>query len=174
MKLIPLSKNSKNPEVKGKYFAKVDDDDYEFLMKWGWSASYSKRAKTYIATRSIRRKDTNGKIVKGTIYMHRIIMNTPDGLEVDHADHDTLNNQKRNLRNCTNSENQYNKFKRSGTSSKYIGVCKSKKANKWQSAIKGDGKTIFLGYFDNEIDAAITYNVQAKIRHGEFAVLNRV
>lgn len=39
------------------------------------------------------------------ISMHRIIMDTPEGLFVDHINHDTLNNRRHNLRNVTKKEN---------------------------------------------------------------------
>ena len=47
-------------------------------------------------------------------------MDTPNNLEVDHIDHNGLNNQKSNLRNCTPQQNNYNK--NSSGSSKYSGV----------------------------------------------------
>jgi hypothetical protein len=44
-------------------------------------------------------------------------------------------------------------------SSKYTGVCWAKHANKWQSYIKVNGKTISLGFFTNELEA---YNMRKK------------
>ena len=39
----------------------------------------------------------------------RLLMNTPDELEVDHINHDTNDLRKCNLRNCTKEQNSYNK-----------------------------------------------------------------
>ena len=38
-----------------------------------------------------------------------------------------------------------------------IFIWRSKKYKKWQSQIKKDGKTIFLGRYNNELDASIAY-----------------
>lgn len=40
--------------------------------------------------------------------------------------------------------------------------------------ISYDSKTVWLGYFDDEDDAAIAYNLASMKYHGEFAVLNTV
>ncbi|MFJ7407045.1 MULTISPECIES: AP2 domain-containing protein [unclassified Lysinibacillus] len=44
------------------------------------------------------------------------------------------------------------------TSSKYKGVCWSKRNNKWVAAIKKNGKQKHLGYFKSEDEAAKAYN----------------
>lgn len=78
--------------------ALVDDEDYDFLMQWKWHAHkdyYSEDV--YYAGRRDYSCGGNGKSVQ----MHRVIMKTPINLCVDHIDHNTLNNQKNNLRNCS-------------------------------------------------------------------------
>lgn len=44
-----------------------------------------------------------------TLYMHRLILGPPDGMETDHINHDGLDNRRANLRACTGSQNQLNK-----------------------------------------------------------------
>ncbi len=39
------------------------------------------------------------------VYMHRVIMGNPPGKEIDHINHNGLDNRKRNLRICQHREN---------------------------------------------------------------------
>ena len=79
--------------------------------------------------------------------MHSVIAKTPKGLETDHIDGDTLNNQKRNLRVCTKSQNQHNRKISSNNKSGFKGVSYNKKNKKWQADIQCNGVKIYLGYF---------------------------
>jgi len=92
----------------------VDDEDYEYLNQWKWYAH--KQGNTFYAKRYYHfgRKTNRIKI------MHREIMNTPLHLEVHHIDHNGLNNQRSNLRNCTHGQNQYSRTNK--RRSKYVGV----------------------------------------------------
>jgi len=160
MKLIPLVTTK---EVK--YYAQVDDEDYDYLMQWKWCVSRPKKGIVY-ALRS--RKDSNGKTLP-QIRMHRDILNVTDkNLDVDHKDHNTLNNQKSNLRIATRAQNSFNRKPRG--KSKYLGV--SWVANRWLSTIVCGSEYYYLGRFKNEEDAARARDKKAKEIHGEFANLN--
>jgi hypothetical protein len=87
-------------------FAIVDDEDYDFINQWKWTAVKNKNGNWY-ALRQVR-VDKHSVYV----YMHRQIMNTPSDLVVDHIDHNGLNNQKDNLRNCTQKENLRNRLRK--------------------------------------------------------------
>ena len=110
--------------------------------------------------------------------MHRIIMNTPPYMQVDHIDHNGLNNQKDNLRNCSHAENMCNR--RSSGGSQYLGVSQHRvSANGkvylyFQAYIQADNKNMYIGSFSTEDEAAIAYNEAAHKYHGEFANLNIV
>ena len=94
MKKIPLSQQGKN---KGKYFALVDDEDYEKDPKARWSFNpngYAERKK--------------GKTIER---LHGFIMDCPKGKEVDHINGNKLDNRKCNLRICTQHQNSFNKNK---------------------------------------------------------------
>ncbi len=103
-------------------------------------------------------------------YMHRLIFNSS---LVDHKDRDGLNNTRENLRNATASQNNANSHKRGiYPTSRFKGVywCNLK----WRSRIRINSNRIHLGYFDNELSAAIAYDVAAISLFGEFACTNEM
>lgn len=156
MKQIPLGQDK---------FALVDDEDYDYLMQWNW---HLKTPKNNENTCYATRKDGNK-----SIKMHREIMKFPLS-RIDHKDRNGLNNQKDNLRKCTHAQNMRNRRKKSGCSSQFKGVTWCKELQKWKGKITFDGKIIHIGYFDNEIDAALAYNVKAIELFGQFALLNEI
>jgi HNH endonuclease/AP2 domain len=105
-----------------------------------------------------------------TLVAERMNMILKDDEEIDHKDRNRLNNQRDNLRSATRQEQVQNTTKRKNTASKYKGVSWWK--NKWKARIVINGKSIHLGYFDNEEDAARAYDRAAKRAFGEFMVLN--
>lgn len=63
-------------------------------------------------------------------------------------------------------------IKTKNKTSKLKGVSRYKSSQKWCTRISIKGKTIFLGCFQNEKEAAIAYDKKAKELFGEFAKLN--
>lgn len=159
MKLIYLRKSLQ--------FAMVDDDDFDFLQKFKWYLSpqgYAHRHKT---------KKMKDGIESAVLLMHRLIVNAPDGSDVDHVNRETLDNRKLNLRVCSRSQNSMNRPKQPGVfSSQFKGVSLDKARNKWQAHIHFNKKHIAIGRFENELDAARAYDQLAKTCFGEFATLN--
>jgi hypothetical protein len=150
--------------------ALVDDEDYEYLNQWKWHAQ--KDGNRFYALRtpplnSIAK--TGSKVIR----MHRIIMNTPGGLEVDHIDHNGLNNQKHNMRNCTKKQNTQNMAKRINKIG-FIGVSFRKERNRFVAYVSDniEGRKKHLGYYKTAIDAAKVRDIAAKQYYGEFANLN--
>lgn len=142
-------------------FAIVDAEDYPALAEYEWFAK-SAGSHVYAA-----RKD-KGKVLK----MHREILNAPSHLLVDHIDHSGLNNRRANLRLATCAQNSRNQKKTAMATSKYKGVCWSRRYRKWAAQITADRKNYHLGYFNSETDAAHAYDKAAKKLHRAFAVLN--
>ena len=158
----------------GKYTL-IDDEDYERVSQYKWCTYYSKHTSSFYAVRGIRL--SNGKWT--TQQMHRFIMNVPNGLHIDHINHDTLDNRKENLRVVTNSQNQMNQKKHrtyagKKTSSIYKGVYWDKQHKKWRAYIQVNGKLIYLGSFRSEDYAALVYNRTARHYFGKYALINEV
>src|SRR6266702_8265358 len=98
------------------YVAIVDDDDYELVSRFKWQACVRKH--TVYAQRYIRRPD--GK--KTAQLLHRMLMNVTDpAIQIDHRDHDGLNNTRSNLRVCSHAENQHNTRKHNDGRSRFKG-----------------------------------------------------
>lgn len=158
MKKIPLTQGQE---------AKVSDHCFDYYSQWKWQAHYDPKMQSYYAVRS----DYSGGKQK-TIWMHCDIMKTPKGMMCDHKDHDTLNNQDDNLRNCTNSQNQWNGKIRIDNKSGYKGVSYHKSTKKWIAQLQKDGnRALFKRYQTAEL-AAHAYDEKARELFGEFAVLN--
>ena len=86
---------------------------------------------------------------KGLVF-HRWIMKCPNHLEVDHFNHDTLNNTRGNIRNVTKSVNLRNRREevlRSSNTSGHKGVCFHKSSRKWIVQKMLDGKVCHFGSF---------------------------
>lgn len=97
--------------------------------------------------------------IDGVIYLeHRVVwlyFNDTNPDEVDHKDQDKLNNRIENLRAATHGQNQRNVKSRG--SSKWMGV--SAYQGRWKAQTRKDGKVQYIGFFDNEEDAALAYNL---------------
>ena len=112
--------------------------------------------------------------------LHRLIAETfipnPDNLPlIDHINRDKTNNSIANLRWVTNQQNCMNQSKsKNTTSSLHKGVYWDKQHKKWRSQIMIDGKTINLGRFNSEEEAARKYDQKALELFGEFSVLNNI
>ena len=156
--------------TKGKV-ALVDDEDYVWLSQWKWCAHkcvYKTRVVWYA------KRGLGFKYDKRTIFMHQEVAGVIGILKVDHRDGDGLNNQRNNLRPATTRQNGHNRRKSSfeRQTSQFKGVYWNKRDGRWMASITVEGRKWFLGYFDEEQDAAKAYDKAAKQAFGEFALLN--
>lgn len=152
MKTIPLSRG---------LVACVDDADLDFLSRYSWYANDKGYAVTNV--------QVNGK--KTVRRMHRMLLGVAEGKDVDHADRNRLNNCRANLRPCTRQDNLRNQCKRAG-SSQYKGVYWMAANGKWRAKIGVDRKSLHLGLYDTEQEAALAYDRAALMHFGEFARTN--
>lgn len=131
---------------------KLDLEDVEKVKELGsWHAIYDSTLQTpsyYICHRKV-----NQKCYK----LHRFITNCPEDMEVDHINHDTLDNRKSNLRVCTHFENQQNLRSKS---TEKTGVYQ-RKNGRWVASISKN-KERFTKEFKYKEDA-IKYRKQMEL-----------
>jgi hypothetical protein len=92
---------------------------------------------------------------------------------VDHINGNQDDNRVENLRWATQHQQTQNTKKHPG-SNKYKGVNFVKNNNNWRVVIRVNGKQIWIGAFESEIDGAKAYNEAAIKYHGDFACLNKI
>ena len=152
-KLIPLTRGQN---------AIVDDEDHEWLSQWKWGVLDHRGYAV--------RKNSKGKAT----WMHRLIINAPNGMQVDHINGDTLDNRRANLRLVTSQQNRMNQRLRSDNKTGYKGVFIKKKTGKYTAKIQCGNVIRNLGCFTSAHDAARAYNKAARDLFGEYAYLNNV
>lgn len=162
MRTIPLTKG---------YVTTVDDEDYERMNGNSWCAILSTGGLVYAGRGATKTERDAGE--PRIVLLHRKLFGITGDLsvEVDHRNHDGLDNRRENLRVCTKSQNQGNQRKTRG-SSRYKGVAWHKRKGKWRAAIATDGRSRHLGYYVDETEAAMAYDRAALAQWGEFAHVN--
>lgn len=140
----------------------VDDEDFEYLnqFKWNFNSRYVVRNKHNKCYGKCKGKGCS------KVFMHRLIMKTPIGMETDHINGNTLDNSKENLRACTRRQNSYNMkaFNKSGLKGVYYD------RGGWSVQINYK----YIGRFKTKEEAALAYNEVAVKDFGEYARLNQV
>lgn len=145
----------------------IDECDRHILDGGKWYL----RPKKYLYGRM------NNDPTRKLVFLHRLIMNPPPGLFVDHINGDKLDNRRQNLRVVNKSQNQMNITKYKNKTSIYKGVHAHKQhADKygvfWVAKYKRDSKNRSIGFFKSEVEAAMAYDIYARLIFGEYARLN--
>jgi hypothetical protein len=133
-----------------------------------WKESAAKKVKNKIA--GSFNKSTGYWIVifnyKNYLY-HRILWiflngEIPEGMELDHINHDKLDNRIENLRLVSHAENNRNASIHKNSTSGVPGVSWHKHIKKWYARIHINKKRIHLGYFNNKADAYVVYKAACR------------
>ena len=137
----------------------VDPVDFRSMLKIKWHAFRNHSSGWY----------ARGKVGGRHVFMHNLITGVKG---VDHRDGNGLNNTRSNLRPATAQQNSRNKKKTSAPStSRFKGVYLFR-TGRWRAMISSEGVQVSIGFFPSEIEAALAYDREAKVKHGEFANLN--
>jgi hypothetical protein len=142
--------------TKGKYTI-VDNWNFEWLNQHKWFAK--KNGTKWYAMRK-----------PGPHPMHKEILNLRigDNIIIDHINQNSLDNREHNLRIANNSINAQNKKLLNKTGFRGL----TWKNNKWQVEIGFNRRKVYIGRFNNVVDAAKAYDKKAKELFGKFAATN--
>lgn len=124
----------KNQNIVG--YAQIDIDDVEKCKKYKWHMRKSRNTNYVITTINQKTK----------IHLHRFILNYTGTKDVDHLDHNGLNNRKINLEiksHANNLRNQHGQRR---------GIRKTS-SNKYCACITKNYKTFYLGTYDTYEEA---------------------
>lgn len=162
MKKIALTHNK---------YAFIDEEDYDLVKNYVWVASLSRKIRYY--ARTFVKLEIGDKKTSCLHLQHVIVGTPPTGKRLFFKDGDPLNCQKSNLEFVTYgqaSHSYYHKDKH----------CKNAKENfrgvtvSYTARIGYNNKSLILGTFDSELNAALAYNRKALELFGEKAVLNTI
>lgn len=137
------------------YDVLVDDLDYKPLASIRWSISGHGYART-----------------SSGIYMHRLIMDTPQCMATDHINGNRLDNRRSNLRVCTHKQNSMNTGRHKDNKSGAVGVYWNSSTRRWIAVIQLSGKSTYIGSFRSIEDAIVARDKVAVAARGSYARLN--
>lgn len=151
------------------HVAIIDDEDADLVVGFKWYPMKTQEGKVYAAG---WKHMPPGRFF---VHLHRLIANAQPGEIVDHVDRNPLNCRRNNLRRATRQQNVHNTGPRQNSrTSAYKGVFRCTHNGRFRAAITLNRKRIYLGYFDDEVDAARAYNAKALELFGSFAYLNPI
>lgn len=105
-----------------------------------------------------------------TVFLHRLIIQAPPGILVDHRDGNGLNCQKANLRLATHAQNTWNRSSAITNATGFVGVFPNK--GRFRARITNYGRFYTIGSYETAEEAARAYDAEALAVRGEFATLN--
>ena len=111
----------------------------------------------------------NGVRKQKQFSIHRMLMGDPEGKQVDHINHDTLDCRKANLRVVTCAQNQWNRRgPQENNTTGFRGVQWRKDRKKFIARLKVNGELKHIGTFETKELAHAAYAQANKKFFGEF------
>jgi hypothetical protein len=141
----------------------VDLADLPLVAEYKWILHRAKK-KMYAKARVCQGSPLWGTIIN--VYLHRLLMNSPGRMEVDHANGDGLDNRRSNLRLATHSQNMGNMFPPRPGFPKGVRMTTT---GMWRAELGSGIKNRYLGTFLTKEEAVAAYDAAAIERWGEFA-----
>lgn len=128
----------------------IDTADLEKVLKYRWFAEWRANIHDYNAT-------TGAKAAKPARRLHRFLLKDQLGPndQIDHIDHNGLNNRRYNLRIVSNRENQQNR-KRIARGN-YPGVRWNPRSCTWIASVVLNKRKIYLGSHPSQEVAFLNY-----------------
>lgn len=133
----------------GEFFY-FDLEDYDLIKNYRWS----KKERGYIYTKQ------ENKYIR----MHRLVMNCPDDMDIDHINHNTMDNRKSNLRIVTKSQNHMNKTIYKNNTSGVKGISWDSRKNKWLVELQKENTKIKIGRYD-DFNEAVEARLEAEYKY---------
>ena len=156
--------------VYGGLTAKIDAEDYDQVMRYKWRTITARSGRKTVVT--------NVKTPKGyrQVSLGKFLMKPPRGKYVyPRRFMEGFDYRKENLVVCTMQERQQilPKSRKHG-SSRYKGVSYWAQRKRWLAGLQIDGRSINLGTYKTEAEAALAYNKAARKHIGPHAYQNQV
>ncbi len=128
----------------------IDTSDLEKMKRfpYKWGIRYKKEIDSFYAQGYMKRAGKHH-----TIQLHRFILDAPPHLEVDHNNHNTLDNRRSQISLATRSENEQNKGARKNSKSGVRGVHWDKSCKRWRARVYSNKKYVWTGTFEKLEDA---------------------
>lgn len=138
----------------------VDDADLDMLRQFKWLPV--RRGQTYYA---------RSRFGGATIYMHRLLLLPDPDQSVDHKNGNGLDNRRANLR-VADACGQARNSRKGGGVSRFRGVYLNRNTGRWYAQVSIRDRSIHLGTFDSEEEAALARDAAARVHYGEFGRFN--
>jgi len=163
-------------------FILVDNRHLKELKEYCWSIDANGYAITSVYIMSRKESRDSGMPRKKNLKMHRLVYELTNNINlktkehIDHIDRNKINNTVSNLRisGIGRSINQINVGLRKDNTTGFKGVIFRKRTNKYEAKISYRSKRIWLGSYEDVVDAAKAYNKKAKELFGSCCYLNKV